>query len=238
MSSKDRARSFLGPMPRRTGWLAGGTLASVALVLTGIAAPATATPLGKGTVASPGVGAPCKSSNNGPNKTAKPSGGDKCQVGPVGPRGPQGRPGPTGPTGSTGPTGAAACVEIDSYAPSDTESFHAALVGGLAYAGVATTLGGTPVWQNISDADDNPGFPVGRACGISIFAQGDDAFIKVLTTDGGVYQTHGDVNGANFVWDEAWFPQAPGPNPMVGMRSKGIEQKGSLAHSGSPNRTR
>ncbi|MGW6939542.1 hypothetical protein ACWGF3_11120 [Streptomyces xanthophaeus] len=117
------------------------------------------------------------------------------------------------------------------------ESFHAAIVGGVAYAGRATPAGAAPVWQNISDPDDNPGFPVGLACGISIFTQGDNAWVKVLTTTGGVYQTHGNVSMNNFIWAEAWFPQLPGPNPMVGLRSKGIDKKG-LSPSVTPNSTR
>ncbi|MDX2563887.1 hypothetical protein PV371_30155 [Streptomyces sp. TX20-6-3] len=38
-----RTRSPLGPLPRRRPWRAGGAIASVALVLTGLASPATAT---------------------------------------------------------------------------------------------------------------------------------------------------------------------------------------------------
>ncbi|MFZ3471538.1 hypothetical protein ACODT3_18820 [Streptomyces sp. 4.24] len=106
---------------------------------------------------------------------------------------------------------------------------HAALVDGVAYAGRATPLGSAPVWQNISDFDDNPGFPnggtAGLACGISIDVRGDNAWVKVLTTTGQVYQTHGDLGMATFVWDEAWFPRLPAPNPMVGIQNKGADWK-------------
>lgn len=48
-------------------------------------------------------------------------------------------------------------------------------------------------------------------CSVGIEAQGDDAYIKVLTTGGEVWQTHGDVNGTNFIWDEAWVQRTTPP---------------------------
>ncbi|MFZ3498875.1 hypothetical protein ACODT5_37635 [Streptomyces sp. 5.8] len=286
MSSENKARVYLGPLPRRAGWLTGGTLATVALVLAGLATPAVAL------AEAPGSPDHCKSQHKRAGAPAAAH-GDDCKVGPRGPRGPKGPKGATGPTGprgypgatgATGPTGATGstgatgptgprgypgatgatgptgstgatgptgptgatgatgltgatgpCSDIDSYSPSNTEDFHAALTGGVAYAGRASVPGGVPVWQNISDADDNPGFPVGLACGISIAAQGNDAYIKVLTTTGQVFQTHGDTMGGTFVWDEAWTQLLPAPNPALGLRSKGIEWKGDLAYSGSPN---
>ncbi|MCY0935030.1 hypothetical protein [Streptomyces sp. H34-S4] len=241
MSSENKARTYLGPLPRRAGWLTGATLASVALVLAGMASPAVAL-----TVVPTNSG-DCKteqrSQDTGTQETAdligqQAHGDDDCNVGPTGPRGPRGPKGQTGPRGATGPTGpkgaTGPCNDIDSYSPSNTEDFHAALVGGVAYAGRATVPGGAPVWQNISNAD-NPGFPGRLACGISIAAQGGDAFIKVLTTTGQVYQTHGDVTGMTFVWDEAWTQLLPAPNPMLGLRSKGVEWKGDMSYSGAPN---
>ncbi|MFK8910218.1 hypothetical protein [Streptomyces sp. YS-3] len=51
---------------------------------------------------------------------------------------------------------------------------------------------GTPeTWTDLTD-DDNPDYP-DHVCGISINAQGNDAWIKAVTTDGTVYQTHGDT---------------------------------------------
>ncbi|MBT2402779.1 MULTISPECIES: hypothetical protein [unclassified Streptomyces] len=225
MSAEARARSILGPVPRRAGRLAGGALASAAMVLAAMVVPAAAAtgPAG-GTAKVSGGGDHCKPSHNRPDKdeeeeegrtagAAAPAGGHDCLVGPRGPKGDPGEPGRPGPPGPAGP-----CNDIDSYAPSASEDFHAALTGGVAYAGRAAALGGVPVWQNISDPDDNPNFPVGRACGISIEAQGNDAYIKVLTTDGQVFQTHGDIAGQTFVWDEAWVQLLPSPNPAVGMR--------------------
>ncbi|KPH99145.1 Collagen triple helix repeat-containing protein [Actinobacteria bacterium OV450] len=109
MSSEDRVRSILGPLPRRAGWLAGGTFASVALVLAGIAAPAAAgAPQPTGSVMAGGgdhCGPRAKKAMD-PAAMGQPSGGgDKCNVGPTGPRGPKGPTGPRGATGSTGPTG-------------------------------------------------------------------------------------------------------------------------------------
>ncbi|MFD3328367.1 hypothetical protein [Streptomyces sp. NPDC058701] len=103
--------------------------------------------------------------------------------------------------------------------PNNTESFSAALTNGVAYAGRASTPGGAPVWQDLTD-EDNPGYPA-RACSISIQTQGNDAWIKVLTRGGTVYQTHGDTNGANFVWDEPWIQLLPSPTPGT-LRSNSV----------------
>ncbi|MEU3773082.1 hypothetical protein AB0F11_07700 [Streptomyces sp. NPDC032472] len=166
---------------------------------------------------------------------AQPAGGDKCKVGPTGPRGPRGHKGATGPTGPTGPTGAtgatgttgatgatgasAPCNDIDSYAPSDTRSFSTALFNGRAFVGESTTLGGNIAWQDLTNAD-NPGFPLGFACSVGIHAQGNDAYVRVLTTDGRVFQTHGDING-QFTWDEGWT-QLTGPATGA-LRAKGFK---------------
>ncbi|MFE9562668.1 hypothetical protein ACFYM0_16360 [Streptomyces sp. NPDC006487] len=109
MSSEKKARNYLGPLPRRTAWLTGGTLASVALVLAGMASPAV------GLVSAPVNGDPCKSGHNRPDTRTQEAaleagqlvhGDDKCKVGPTGPRGPRGPKGNTGPTGARGATGA------------------------------------------------------------------------------------------------------------------------------------
>ncbi|MCY0949940.1 hypothetical protein [Streptomyces sp. H27-S2] len=216
MSPVDRTDSTLGPLPRRTAWLTGGAFASIALVLTGVASPAMAAapaaPAVRTSAESPSTGDKCKKDRSGARAMSADPG--KCQ-GPTGPRGPRGPRGPKGDRGPTGPTGP--CNDIDSLNPNDTESFSAALTNGIAYAGRASTPGGAPVWQDLTNAD-NPGYPAG-ACSISIQNQGNDAWIKVLTTAGTVYQTHGDTNGANFVWDEAWIQLLPSPTPGT-LRSK------------------
>ncbi|MFJ3922411.1 hypothetical protein [Streptomyces sp. NPDC090022] len=127
VSPEDRTRSSLGPLPRRGRWLAGGTLASVALVLAGVTFPAVAAP----SLASP-QDKRCKSSHHKPEhyddddkakkaaakKPAKKAtkraaeapaqqqmSYDKCKVGPTGPRGPKGDRGPRGPQGEQGDQG-------------------------------------------------------------------------------------------------------------------------------------
>ncbi|WMX46571.1 hypothetical protein RGF97_19460 [Streptomyces roseicoloratus] len=94
------------------------------------------------------------------------------------------------------------------------------------------------MWQdltNTTDPDDddpeNPDFPA-NACGIAMEAQGNDAYVKVITTAGTVYQTHGDVEGNAFIWDEGWTQQTT-PTP-VQLRS--MKFKGDLRTDGRVNR--
>ncbi|MFD7257362.1 hypothetical protein [Streptomyces sp. NPDC059874] len=107
-------------------------------------------------------------------------------------------------------------------------SHSAALTNGIAYAGRATTTGGVPVWQDITNAD-NPGFPFGKACGITFLGQGGDSYIQVVTTDGKVYQTHGDTNGNDFTWNERWTELTPAPTPpaLRGKQFKGDPMRGA-----------
>ncbi|MFJ9641477.1 hypothetical protein [Streptomyces sp. NPDC101206] len=111
-----------------------------------------------------------------------------------------------------GPTGP--CSAIDSYAPSGTADFHAALSGGRVYGGRAPSLGGVPVWHDLSVID---GYPTDAPCGVSIAAQGNDAYIKVLTVTGRIYQLHITVNGQNFTPDvvQGWIELTPRPTPAV-----------------------
>ncbi|WP_219732259.1 hypothetical protein [Streptomyces sp. INR7] len=95
-------------------------------------------------------------------------------------------------------------------------------MNGVAYVGRSATAGGVPVWQTVSDGD-NPGFPSATACGIAIVSQGVNSYIRVLTTDNRVYQTHGDTNGATFVWDEGWTELTPGPT--VSLRGKAFPHR-------------
>ncbi|MFJ3974619.1 hypothetical protein [Streptomyces sp. NPDC090021] len=104
----------------------GGTLASLALAMVGIASPAFATTQNvqaAATVrsASPAGGGDCTTKNDSKHdpravevQAGPRGGGDKCEgqrgptgpTGPTGPRGPQGEPGIGGATGATGATGA------------------------------------------------------------------------------------------------------------------------------------
>ncbi|WP_405997237.1 hypothetical protein [Streptomyces sp. NBC_00829] len=111
-----------------------------------------------------------------------------------------------------------------------TEEFSAVLTNGIAYAGRAATAGGTITWTDLSNGD-NPGYP-SNVCGITISSLGANAWVRVVTTAGTVFQTHGDVGGTSFVWDEGWTAQT---TPVPGsLRAKGF--KGDLAFSGTPNR--
>ncbi|WP_284581434.1 hypothetical protein [Streptomyces sp. 2P-4] len=94
------------------------------------------------------------------------------------------------------------------------------LTDGTAFAGRAVPFGGPVIaWQDLTNPvavgtdPANPGYPAG-ACAIGIEAQGDDAYVNVVTAAGAVWQTHGDVNGAGFVWDEPWV-QRTTPAPVV-----------------------
>ncbi|MFD0722728.1 hypothetical protein [Streptomyces globosus] len=96
--------------------------------------------------------------------------------------------------------------------------------------GTGGAPGGTPIaWQDLTNPvavgtdPANPAYPA-NACAIAIEAQGDDAYVKVVTTAGTVWQTHGDVNGAGFVWDEPWV-QRTTPAPVV---LRGPEPSGPL----------
>ncbi|MFK0257895.1 hypothetical protein [Streptomyces sp. NPDC090445] len=121
----------------------------------------------------------------------------------------QGLPGPQGLAGATGP-----CSDIDSYSPSNSEDFHAALIGGRVYGGRASAPGGIPTWQDFSVIS---GYPTGVPCGVSITAQGPNAYIKVLTVARRIYQLRVSVNGQNFSPDlvQGWIELTPGPTPAT-----------------------
>ncbi|MFG3038943.1 hypothetical protein ACGFYZ_18810 [Streptomyces sp. NPDC048330] len=100
------------------------------------------------------------------------------------------------------------------------------LTGGKVFVGRAPSLGGTIVWQDLTNPTavgtdpGNPNYPAG-ACAVGYEAQGNHAYVKVLTTGGQVWQTHGDTVGATFVWDEAWVQQTtPTPVALRGLREE------------------
>ncbi|MFG2974802.1 hypothetical protein ACGFYY_17675 [Streptomyces sp. NPDC048331] len=120
MTPENRPRPRLGPLPRRGSWLTGGTLASLALVMAGVASPAMAAAQSiqaaeTVVAATPAGGGDCKEKPKGkhdrPRSMAVEAAGghDKCdegKQGPPGPPGPRGPKGDTGPAGATGATGA------------------------------------------------------------------------------------------------------------------------------------
>ncbi|MFD3996815.1 hypothetical protein ACFWSQ_29245, partial [Streptomyces sp. NPDC058583] len=159
-------------------------------------------------------------------------------TGPQGPAGADGADGADGAAGATGPQGPTGpCSDIDIYDPNGTEDFQVVLHNGKVFAGRAASLGGTPiVWTDLTNPTAvgmdpaNPNYPAG-VCSVGIEAQGDDAYIKVLTTGGQVYQTHGDVNGANFIWDEGWVLRTAPPALRSTMFTRGTINQAAVNRS-------
>ena len=93
------------------------------------------------------------------------------------------------------------------------------LTGGRAYVGQRSVNPLPPddyVWEDLTDNDLPPGVAVdfpATACAISISPQGNDTWVKVVTTAGAIWETHGDTNGNDFDWDEGWSPLAALPLP-------------------------
>ncbi|MFD5328311.1 hypothetical protein [Streptomyces sp. NPDC127092] len=93
------------------------------------------------------------------------------------------------------------------------------LTGGRVYVGRAPNAGGTITWQDLTNATAtmtdpaNANFP-GGACGVSYDNQGNTALVKIVTVNGQVWQTVGDTNGTNFIWNQPWVQQTT-PTPAV-----------------------
>ncbi|MBO4205205.1 hypothetical protein GSF22_04155 [Micromonospora echinofusca] len=100
---------------------------------------------------------------------------------------------------------------MDSYAPSNAEEFSAVVSDGVTYAGRRDLqpTEGAYTWLDLSN---NDGYPGATVCGVAISSQGNDAWVKVLTTTGEVWQTHCDVPGTTFVCNEDWVQQTT-PTP-------------------------
>ncbi|MFI9805719.1 hypothetical protein ACIHEJ_15365 [Streptomyces sp. NPDC052301] len=96
---------------------------------------------------------------------------------------------------------ATACgTGVDSTDPNGTEQFLAALVGGVPYAGRRPGIAPSPDNPNIvsgpanargwTDLSGIAGFPSDPVCGVSVDANGRDAFYKIITQGGDVYTLH------------------------------------------------
>ncbi|MFC9844097.1 hypothetical protein ACFWFF_10640 [Streptomyces sp. NPDC060223] len=86
---------------------------------------------------------------------------------------------------------------------------------------------GDYAWTDLSDNGNYPD----NVCGISISAQGNDSSIKVVTTEGDIWETLGDTNGNNFSWTDEWDPvDAP-----TAVNRAIIKSKGDLSTIGSLN---
>ncbi|MGW6781257.1 MULTISPECIES: hypothetical protein [unclassified Streptomyces] len=184
----------------------GGTLASLALVVAGIASPAFATAQSIEApetvrVAGPAGGGDCKAkqdSNYDPRTAGTQAGArggdDDCEglrgpTGPTGPRGPRGEPGEDGADGATGATGATGpCTALAAYKPNAATEVKAVLVNGQAWVGIRSLTPAPPgnfEWNNLSN---NTAFPAG-ACGISVSDQAGLVNVETVAPDGRVWET-------------------------------------------------
>ncbi|MGW7286283.1 hypothetical protein ACWGH4_12455 [Streptomyces sp. NPDC054847] len=139
--------------------------------------------------------------------------GPKGDTGETGPKGDTGETGPKGDTGETGPKGdtgeTGPCITVDSTQPNGNEQYLAALFDGVPFSGkrdvipnpenTVITSGpmNAPGWDDLSDI---AGYPAeATVCGVSVDANGSDAFYKIITTDGDVYTLHCDGSGQTLV---------------------------------------
>jgi hypothetical protein len=165
----------------------GGFILPAAVALMCLASPAVAVPGGAG-------GFLGQVSQPNP-----PGGGDE---GYGGHGRPGGKPQPPGPVPG-------ACTAVDSTQPNGSEEYLGALFNGVPFAGkrdvtpnpenTVITSGPTnaPGWDDLSDITGFPtDFPV---CDISVDANGDEAFYKIITLDGDVFTLHCDGSGQTLV---------------------------------------
>ncbi|MFF3714199.1 hypothetical protein [Streptomyces phaeochromogenes] len=194
MSPVLRAKSSLSPLAARGAWLTGGAVASLALVFSGVATPASASvaPSAGSVVADPSNDDCKKDKENGHHEKYQPEG--KAQT-------------PGGPLHEKcedRDRDKQECSDIDSIMnPLRGMELSAVLSDGKAYAGIRDQSPfGEYSWEEISDEDNFPK----NACSITISVStvGNDAWIKVLTTKGRVYETHGNRDDDEFIWDEDW----------------------------------
>lgn len=219
MSPVLRAKSSLSPLATRGAWLTGGAVASLALVFAGVATPASAsvTPAADSVVAGP-ANEDCKK-ENGHHEKYQPEG--KAQT-------------PGGPLHEQcedRDRDEQECSDIDSATMGNRE-VSAVLTDGNVFAGDRTFNGqgvGDYEWEEISD---NRNFPK-NACSVSVSLADNDAWVKVLTTQGTVYETHGDRSGSDFEWDERWrkLTDQPGEDDEV----TSTREKGELVAPVQPN---
>ncbi|MEU9955724.1 hypothetical protein [Streptomyces sp. NPDC050982] len=196
MSPELRTRSSLSPLATRGAWLTGGAVASLALVLGGVATPASAfatgTPSADIVAADPKTGDECKN-DNGHHDSQYPKAEGKAQT-PGGPRHEQ---------CDDRDRDREECSDIDSARSNSGQwELSAVLTGGNAFAGVRETPGDDDYeWKEISDESNYPK----NACAISIVVSnnGQDATVKVLTKNGRVYETEGTRDGGSeFNWGD------------------------------------
>ncbi|MCZ4507581.1 hypothetical protein O3Q52_05020 [Streptomyces sp. ActVer] len=220
MSPELRTRSSLSPLAARGAWLTGGAVASLALMFAGVATPASAsvTPAADSVVAGPS-NEDCKKENGRQDKY-QPEG--KAQT----------PPGPGHEQCEKRDRDKQECSDIDSIMnPLRGMELSAVLSGGKAYAGLRDQSPlGEYNWDEISDESNFPK----NACSISISVStvGNDAWIKVLTTKGRVYETHGNRADDEFIWDEGWEKLTTPDDDNV---TNTTREKGDLVAPVQPN---
>ncbi|MEU9181290.1 hypothetical protein AB0C90_31340 [Streptomyces sp. NPDC048550] len=198
----------------RRAWLAGGFAVPLAIALMGASVPAAAAAEGRAAVVAPGWGssrcpepdartlpAPApkaakaaKMRKAGKAVSSNPCAGPKGDRGPQGPkgdRGPQGPKGDHGPKGERGPAGPhgqpGPCQDIDTARGDSALEFSAVLHRGRTFLGVRGTAPvGAYTWRDLT-TPLNPGHPR-NACGVSVNTAGPTVYVKVLTTQGDVFE--------------------------------------------------
>ncbi|MFE3323794.1 hypothetical protein [Streptomyces sp. NPDC059176] len=208
MSPENRTRTGFGPLPARSKKFASGAVASLALVMLGLANPTLAS---ASAPASETAKDRCDRyyyfSDNGASFVAENGGGD-CR----------GR--------HTNDIDSTDYFELDDVGGiSLREELSAVLLNdGSIYVGqrdlaLGGGVGGPYTWDLISD---NDGFP--ESCdpvSLAVLAAGGNAYVKVLCADGEVWETVGerDVVLGEFVFDDAWLEVAE-PAPLATKKFK------------------
>ncbi|WP_328969723.1 hypothetical protein [Streptomyces sp. NBC_00239] len=217
----------------RRHWLVGGFVLPMALGLAGFSTPVFADTGGAAATTAAVAEQTAAGGGGGGDKCPKPrpprdrddlrAGSSGCPgpPGPRGPRGPKGdkgdpgepgeqgergEQGPIGPSGPAGPPGP--CQSIDSYLPSNAEEFALAVKNGVASLGHRTRAGGMGAftaytWNPLNDGVQAASYPA-NVCTGTLASQGNDLYLKVMTTGGTVYQTVCATNGVA-------FPVCPNP---------------------------
>ncbi|MDM4719780.1 hypothetical protein QTQ03_09390 [Micromonospora sp. WMMA1363] len=102
------------------------------------------------------------------------------------------------------------CIDIDSVfqqndgSGAEDRQFNIVAKGGKVLVGEqdkGEANGQGFTWVDLSVL---PGFPKG-ACAVSITVDESTAYAELITTNGTVFQTEGEVDGDDFTWNTQWF---------------------------------
>nr|WP_018833250.1 hypothetical protein [Salinispora tropica] len=75
---------------------------------------------------------------------------------------------------------------------------------GVTYAGRRRLTPAPPGPYTWTDLSGNANYPGESVCGVAISAAGNDAWVKVLTTGGEVWETECATQGQNFTCNNPW----------------------------------